>query len=486
MRKSHTEKVGSIMFKHTARFAMLLLMAALAQAPAQAQTSTKVVPQAQREVTLSYAPLVKRTAPAVVNIYTAKIVRTRQTVPLFNDPFFRRFFGNDLLGAQPGPQRRVQNSLGSGVIIDPTGIIVTNNHVIEGAEEIKVVLHDRREYEAHVIGRDKQTDLAVLKIDTKGARLPELILSNSDQVEVGDLVLAIGDPFGVGQTVTSGIVSALARTNIGVADLNSFIQTDAAINPGNSGGALIDMSGKLVGINTAIYSKSGGSHGIGFAIPSNMVAHVVKSLLVYGKVVRPWLGAAGQNVTADIARTLGMDRPVGVMVTSVYAKGPADRAELKVGDVVLSIKAHQIGDVENLRFRIATQTVGGSVPIEVLRKGKRISLNMPLEAPPEIPRTDRTLLRGRLPLAGAVVGNLSPALADELGLPYGRTGVIILKMLRSGNAARLGFRPGDIIVSINAQPVSRVKGLQALLQRPAAGWMITLNRHGRKMNLEIR
>ncbi len=486
------------MFRHAARFVFLFMIVAVTQHAAHAQTTmpqmtmtqttmtqTKAVPRTAGEVKLSYAPLVKRTVPAVVNIYTSKMVSTRQTVPLFNDPFFRRFFGNGLQGTVPGP-RQMQYSLGSGVIIDPNGIIVTNNHVIEGAEAIKVVLHDRREYEARVIGRDKQTDLAVLKIDTKGVRLPVLALSNSDLVEVGDLVLAIGDPFGVGQTVTSGIVSALARTNIGIADLNSFIQTDAAINPGNSGGALIDMSGKLVGINTAIYSKSGGSHGIGFAIPSNMVAHVVKSLLASGRVVRPWLGAAGQNVTADIATVLGMSRPVGVLVTSLYPGGPAARAGLKVGDVVLGVKGREIGNVENLRFRIATETVGGKVPLTLLRKGKRLAIDIPLIAPPEVPKADRTLVRGRNPLAGAVVGNLSPALADELGFPYTKTGVVILKLARSGSAARLGFRPGDILRKINNRPVANVERLRGLLQGVVGGWLITLERRGRTMNLEVR
>ena len=452
---------------------------------AGASAQDKVVPQSQGQVHLSYAPLVKKTAPAVVNVYTAKTVRTRQVSPLFNDPFFRRFFGDRAL-TKPGPKRKVQNSLGSGVIIDAAGVVVTNNHVIEGAEEIKVVLSDRREFEARVVGRDERTDLAVLKLDMAGEALPYLELSNSDNVEVGDLVLAIGNPFGVGQTVTSGIVSALARNNVGVSDLNSFIQTDAAINPGNSGGALVDVSGRLVGVNTAIFTKSGGSHGIGFAIPSNMVEHVVKSLLASGDVVRPWWGATGQDVTADIAGALGMDRPLGVMVTSIYPHGPAERAGLKVGDVIIALDNHETANAQDLRFRIATQSVGGAVKVTVVRRGGAQVLDMAMEAPPETPKRDMTLLRGRHPFAGAKVANLSPALADEVGLPHTITGVIILELDRTSNAARLGFEPGDIIRKLNGEAIESVDHLQSLIKSPSSGWLIAIERGGRDMNMVIR
>lgn len=452
---------------------------------ASVHAQDKVVPRSQLQVQFSYAPLVKKTAPAVVNIYTAKTVRTRKVSPLFNDPFFRRFFGNRVPSA-PGPKRKVQNSLGSGVIIDADGVIVTNNHVIEGAEEIKVVLSDRREFEARVVGRDERTDLAVLKVEVNGEPLPYLELSDSDKLEVGDLVLAIGNPFGVGQTVTSGIVSALSRNNIGVADLNSFIQTDAAINPGNSGGALIDVSGQVVGVNTAIFTKSGGSHGIGFAIPSNMVSHVVKSLLASGDVVRPWWGATGQDVTADIAQTLGMDRPTGVMVTSVYAGGPAERAGLGVGDVIVAIGDHETGTVQDLRFRIATQPVGGAVEVKVMRRGGVSTLSLAMEAPPETPKRNKTLLRGRHPFSGAMVANLSPALADEVGLAFNITGVIILELNRTDNAARLGLEPGDIIRKLNGKQVQSVRQLSAMIKSPASRWLIGIERGGRDMNLVVR
>jgi len=446
----------------------------------------KAVPQTKAQVQLSYAPLVKKTAPAVVNVYTAKTVRTRQVQPLFNDPFFRQFFGDQMRRTVPGPKRKVQNALGSGVIIGNDGVIVTNNHVIEGADEIKVVLSDRREFSARIIGRDQRTDIAVLKIDAKDEELPFLRLSDSDQLEIGDLVLAIGNPFGVGQTVTSGIVSAMARNNVGVSDLNSFIQTDAAINPGNSGGALVDMQGRLVGVNTAIFSKSGGSLGIGFAIPVNMVSHVVKSLLTSGNVVRPWLGASGQNVTADIAQALGMKRPYGIMVTSVHELGPAKRVGIKVGDVLLSINDHELDDVQDLRFRIATQSVGTVIHVAAMRQGGQVLLDVKLDAPPEIPKRDETVLQGRHPFGGARVANLSPALADQLGLPHAMAGVIIVQLSRTASAARLGMEPGDIVRKINGEPVTDVAQLAEMVKNPRSGWLIVLERGGRAMNLVVR
>ncbi|MBT6826579.1 MAG: trypsin-like serine protease, partial [Rhodospirillales bacterium] len=302
------------------------------------------VPETQEQITLSYAPLVKQTAPAVVNIYTKTVVQERARNKLFSDPFFKQFFG-DSLGLQLGePKAKVKNSLGSGVIIDPDGTIVTNNHVIEGADQIRIVLPDRREFDATVVGADERTDLAVLHIETNGTPLPFIAFQDSDGLEVGDLVLAIGNPFGVGQTVTSGIVSALARTQVGVADVGSFIQTDAAINPGNSGGALVSMSGKLVGINTAIFSNSGGSLGIGFAVPSNMVRFVIEGLEHGGRVVRPWMGAWGQAVTSDMAEPLGFDRPMGVLINGIWQGAAADRGDIQVGDVVLQVNGRDVND----------------------------------------------------------------------------------------------------------------------------------------------
>ena len=356
------------------RICTIVTTAVLLSAGSVSAADVKQVPKTRAEVNLSFAPLVRAAAPAVVNIYTRRVVRARRVSPLFNDPFFRRFFGNQFA---PGSQqkKKVQNSLGSGVIVSSDGLIVTNHHVIDKADEITVVLTDRREFDAEVVTRDAGTDLAILRIRAKGEKLPFLKLRDSDALEVGDLVLAIGNPFGVGQTVTSGIVSALARTARGVSDFGFFIQTDAAINPGNSGGALISLDGGLVGINTAIYSRGGGSNGIGFAIPSNMVATVVGSAATGRQVVRPWLGARGQTVDADLARSLNLPRPTGVLVNSVHPAGPTAKAGLTVGDVILSVNGKEVANANTLKFRIATMNIGGTAAFGIIRNGRRLEFS---------------------------------------------------------------------------------------------------------------
>src|ERR1700730_7537126 len=316
---------------------------------AAALAQTTAAPESREAIRLSFAPIVKQAAPAVVNVFSRRIVRSNAS-PFADDPFLRPFSG---ARAPFGlPQERVQNSLGSGVIVDPDGLVVTNHHVIQESQEITVVLSDRREFEARVLRSDERTDLAVLKIDTRGERLPILEIGDSDALQVGDLVLAIGNPFGVGQTVTSGIVSGLARTAIGISDFRSFIQTDAAINPGNSGGALVDVDGRLIGINTAIFSRSGGSIGLGFAIPTSMVRAVVEGAKNGKPIVRAWLGATGQPLTAGIAQAAGLDRPRGVLVKEVAAGGPAAQAGVRAGDVIVAIAGHEVDDPEDLRFRV--------------------------------------------------------------------------------------------------------------------------------------
>ncbi len=458
--------------------AVAVLMAAALPGAVHAQ---RQVPQSRQEIQLSYAPLVKRVAPAVVNIFTTKTVTTRRVSPLFDDPFFRRFFGDTFNG--PTQQRR-QNSLGSGVIVASSGVVVTNYHVIEGADEITVILADRREFDARIVGADQRTDLAVLQIEG-GATFPHLEFRDSDDLEVGDLVLAIGNPFGVGQTVTSGIVSALARTQVGINDLNFFIQTDAAINPGNSGGALVTMDGRLVGINSAIYSKTGASVGIGFAIPSNMVRAVLSGITEGGRVVRPWIGAEGQAVTSDIAGSLGLQRPAGVLINGLYPKGPAEQAGLKVGDVILSIDGHNVDDPEALRFRIATRPVGKRIDLVVWREGKEQTLSMLIERPPEKPRRDTSELAGIHPLQGATVANLSPALADELGLSTMMSGVIVLEIRRGSAARRIGLRPGDIVREINGAAITNVRELKKVLLKEADKWRLAIERGGRRLSMVI-
>ena len=442
------------------------------------------LPSSRAEVDLSFAPLVKMAAPAVVNIYTRRVQRVRPSSPLFNDPFFRRFFG-DAFGFDR-PRERVQNSLGSGVIVHPEGMIVTNHHVIEGAEGITVVLADRREFDATILGTDERTDLAVLTIDSKGGPMPYLKLRDSDELQVGDLVLAIGNPFGVGQTVTSGIVSALARTQVGTSDINFFIQTDAAINPGNSGGALVTMDGKLAGINSAIFSKSGGSHGIGFSIPANMVRSVIAGLTSPGgRMVRPWFGATGQGVTAEIASSLGMERPTGVLVNDVYRGGPADRARLRVGDVVLSVNGREVADADALEFRVATLTIGETAKLAIWRRGRERTLTIELREAPEIPPRETMEIGESNPFAGATVANMSPALAEELSLTSFEPGVVVLELRGGSTADRLGFRPGDMVASVNGHDVDSVNRLKRLLAQRTDRWRVTIKRGGQTLSMVV-
>ena len=433
------------------------------------------VPQTREQIQLSYAPVVKKVAPAVVNVYAKRVVK-EQASPLFNDPFFQRFFGGTFQG---GPSReRVAQSLGSGVIVSKDGLIVTNNHVIDGAQQLTVALTDRREFDAKVVLADKRTDLAVLKIDTHGKDLPYLKFRDSDTLEVGDLVLAVGNPFGVGQTVTTGIVSALARTHVGVSDYQFFIQTDAAINPGNSGGALVTMDGKLAGINSAIFSKSGGSVGIGFAIPANMVRLIVDGARDGGHIERPWLGAQLQAVDKDMADSLGLDRPGGGIVRDLYPDGPAARAGLKVGDVIRAVDGHDVIDPAAVRYRFATKGLGGTTTISYLRDGASHMAKVALIAPPEDPPAHKTRIDGRNPFAGAEVANLSPAIADRLGLPVmgGQGGVVVLDVEQGSPASRIKFQRGDVILQVNRQQIDRVKDLTGMLGERQPQWDFSVRR----------
>ena len=450
-------------------------------------TDTRQVPDSQAQIQLSFAPLVRQAAPAVVNIYTRRVVEEVVRSPLFSDPFFKQFFG-DRFGREFGPRRRrARNSLGSGVIVSADGLIITNHHVIDKADEIKVALGDRREFPADLILDDERTDLAVLRIDTNGEALPFLTLRDSDELEVGDLVLAIGNPFNVGQTVTSGIVSALARTGVGVSDFQFFIQTDAAINPGNSGGALIGMDGRLVGINTAIFSRSGGSHGIGFAVPTTMVRVVLESArqgLDY--VQRPWFGAAMQAVDADIATSVGLERPQGALVRAIYEGGPADRAGIQRGDIVLAVDGQEIEDPSGLQFRLGSRLIGGSATLALYRGGERREVTLELVSAPEDPPRNVTELRGAHPFAGLTVANLSPALAEQLGMDVLAKGVIVLKVARNSPSRRLRLRSGDRFLEVNGRPVERVSELRAALDAGGSDWRVRVQRGDRTLNLAVR
>jgi len=458
-------------------FAAIAVALLAAVAPARAE---KAVPDNEAQIELSFAPVVRETSPAVVNVY-AERKTTQNQMGIFADPFFRRFFGGD--GSFGAPRSRIQNSLGSGVLVDSRGIVVTNNHVIEGGTDIRVVLADRREFEAKLMLADKRTDLAVLKIDAGDEDLPALNFGDSDDLDVGDLVLAIGNPFGVGQTVTSGIVSALARTQLGITDYQFFIQTDAAINPGNSGGALVDMKGRLIGINTAIFSRSGGSIGIGFAIPANMVRTVVQSAEQGGKVQRPWLGAELQDVTAEIAESLGFARPEGALIVAMHKDSPLLKAGLKRGDVILAYDGKPVENAKELDYRIATSQIGASAIVEFQRAGDRKETRLALIAPPEIGERDETLITGNNPFSGMVVANLSPAVAEELGISSNTDGVVAAE-IRSGPARRF-FRKGDIILEVNGVAVKDVDILTDALKDSEGYWEFAVNRAGRVLRMQL-
>ncbi len=464
------------------RIALLAAALVFAAPSLQAAGQTRTAPASREQIQLSFAPLVKAAAPSVVNIFTRTEVRQRRVNPLFDDPFFRKFFGERFPGGQ---RKRTQSSLGSGVIVGADGLIVTNRHVIEGADEIRVVLNDRREFEADVLQADDRSDLAILKIELDGAEIPVARLAPPDSVEVGDLVLATGNPFGVGQTVTSGIVSALARSRPGLTDFGVFIQTDAAINPGNSGGALVDMQGRVVGVNTAIYSKSGGSLGIGFAIPAGLVTRVIEAARGGRRLVRPWLGAEGQEVTADIGQALGLTPPRGVLLDQVDPAGPLARAGLRQGDVVLAVDGRVVGDPLELRFRVSTKQIGGDAEIDYWRDGEALKASARLEPPPEDPPRNVTAIKANSPLSGIRVANLSPALKEELGLRVSGTGVVVLQVSRRGYAARVGVRPGDVIEEINGEDVERVQDLVRLADERFSRWMIVVRRGDRRMALRV-
>jgi Do/DeqQ family serine protease len=452
------------------------LLVLLAAAPAMSQD--RRVPASAAELRLSYAPIVQRVQPAVVNVYAAKVVRDHN--PLLDDPIFRRFFG--VPGQQP---EQMQRSLGSGVMVDASGLVVTNVHVIEGADEVKVSLSDKREFEAEIVLKDPRSDLAVLRLKGAHEKFPTLDFANSDELMVGDVVLAIGNPFGVGQTVTHGIISALARTQVGITDYQFFIQTDAAINPGNSGGALVDMTGKLAGINTAIFSRSGGSQGIGFAIPANMVRVVVASAKSGGKAVkRPWLGAKLQAVTPEIAETLGLRLPSGALVASVVAASPAANAGLKVSDLIVAIDGQAVDDPNAFDYRFATRPLGGAAQIDVLRSGKTVKLSVPLETAPDTGRNE-LVLTGHSPLQGAKVANISPALADELHLDSDTEGVAVTDLADGGTAANVGFQKGDIILVVNNQKIAKTSDLEKATREQVRIWRITLMRGGQQINVTL-
>lgn len=445
-----------------------------------------VVPESQAAMQQSFAPIVRRTAPAVVNVYSSVNV-TRSSCPYANDPFYAQFFCGRNTQTR---SEKVDNSLGSGVIVGADGIIVTNNHVVENGQEFRVVLNDRREFPAELVMKDARTDLAVLRIDSGGQTLPTVPLADTRNLQVGDLVLAIGNPFGVGQTVTSGIVSALARTDVGVSDYSSFIQTDASINPGNSGGALVDMQGRLVGVNSMIFSRGGGSNGIGFAIPSEMVKRVVDAAVRGGTLVRPWLGAKGEVIDSAKAKALNLDRPRGVLIADVYEDGPADKAGLQEGDVVLTVDGREVFDDRGMKFIAATKAEGETVVLSILRNGQPRQVSVRMAAPPGTSQAEWVQVQGTNPFAGAVVVELTPALAEEVGLDAYSGGMLVYSVPSRTIARNVGFQPGDIIREVNGASIRTKRDFENVLKRaeaaPPATWRLATERNGQRIESELR
>jgi serine protease Do len=407
---------------------------------------------------LSYAPIVKPATRSVVNIASSKTVKNQEAAnnPMFNDPFFRRFFGDDF-GPNMVPRERREQSLGSGVIVDPRGYILTNNHVIAGANSIKVFLPDKQELIAHLVGADPKTDIAVLKVDT--SNLPALPLGNSSSVEVGDVVFAIGDPFGLGQTVTMGIVSATGRGNLGIEDYEDFIQTDAAINPGNSGGALIDAHGELIGINTAILSNGvEGNQGVGFAVPINMARQVMDQIIAHGKVVRGWLGVVIQPVSPEMAQAFGLPEAKGALVGDVMADSPAAHAGLAKGDVIVALNGQPVIESRSLQLKIAQLAPGTKIQLEILRDGKTRTIDATLGSQPGNTAEEEGSQEKTAILDGLTVDQLTPQIARQLNLPSDAHGVVVVQVDPGSPAGDAGLQRGDVIQEVNRKPVYNVKG----------------------------
>ena len=462
--------------------------AALVAAPSSeiAPVDTRIVPESQLGLQQSYAPIVRKTAPAVVNVYSSVNV-TRSNCPYANDPFWAQVYCGRNTQTR---SEKVDNSLGSGVIVGADGVIVTNNHVVEGGQEFRVVLNDRREFPAQLVMKDERTDLAVLRIDAGAQPLPMLNFADTRNVQIGDLVLAIGNPFGVGQTVTSGIVSALARTDVGASDFGSFIQTDASINPGNSGGALVDMHGRLVGVNSMIFSKGGGSNGIGFAIPAEMVRRVVDAAVHGGTLVRPWIGAKGETIDSAKAKALGLDRPRGVLIADVFKGGPADKAGLREGDVVLTVDGREVFDDRGMKFIAATKAEGETASLAVLRGGQPKQISIKMAAPPGTSKAEVVQVQGSNPFAGAVVVELSPALGEELGVDAYNGGMWVYSVPPRTIARNVGFQPGDIVREINGKTIRTKADFDSALKvaeaNPPATWRLATERNGQRIESELR
>jgi serine protease Do len=432
----------------------------------------------------SYAPLVKQVLPSVVNISSSKVVRNRMgSEDMSTERFFRRFFGDDGLGRPNVPKTQREKALGSGVIVSPEGYIVTNNHVVDGATDVQVALSDKREFKARIVGTDSKTDIAVLKIDSNN--LAPITIGDSSKVQVGDVALAIGDPFGVGQTVTKGIISATGRGNLGIEDYEDFLQTDAPINPGNSGGALINDRGELIGINTAIISHgSGGSQGIGFAVPSNLAREVMNQIVKTGHVTRAYLGVYVQDITPAMARAFGQKESQGVVIGDVSPEGPAKTAGLMRGDIILGVTGKPVSDSNQLRMSISMMQPGTDVTIKYFRDGSEHQAIVKLaEMPTEVAKanSDEESSGGNKALEGVEVTNLSGSIARELGISPSAKGVVVMDIDPASQMAESGLQKGDVIQEVNHQPVTNVSEFQSAIRKSASSPLLLVNRDGRTL-----
>jgi Do/DeqQ family serine protease len=467
--------VRSIVLVSVALAALVAGSAAWAEAAPDLPQAARVPPD-MATMRMSFSPIVKRTAPAVVNVYSTRVVRQQI------DPFWSLF----ALGI---PRERREQSLGSGSIVRADGIILTNHHNIANAQEIRVATSDRREWAATVLLDDARADLAVLKIDTKGERLPTIAIDAETNPQVGDLVLAIGDPFGVGQTVTNGIVSALARSGVGGNDYAFFIQTDASINPGNSGGPLVDMNGDMIGVNTAIVSSSGASAGIGFAIPAAIAKQVVDTAVGGGHaVVRPWLGVKTQVMTDEMAKSFGLASPQGVVVTEIWPGGAAARAGLAAGDIIVSVGGEAVNDDGGLTYLVATHRAGETLDLQVRHgSGPAHTVHVAAEPPSASPAADQRTIAGRNPLAGVTVVNFSPAVAQENGVdPFGAHPGVLVTGVGPGYAQSIGLQSGDFIREVNGQKIGSTAALEAATATPAPAWTVTIERGGQIITARFR
>src|SRR5215472_11127847 len=449
---------------------------------ANAPASLKLADSNEGPSKSSFAPVVKAVLPTVVNISSSKVVRTpNQLYGPMMDPFFQQFFGDGADGRFNIPRERRERSLGSGVIVSPEGYILTNNHVVDGATDIRVTLSDKREFKATIIGTDPKTDVAVLRVE--GAKLPAVTIGDSSKVQVGDYALAIGDPFGVGQTVTMGIVSAKGRTNLGIEDYEDFIQTDAPINPGNSGGALVNDRGELIGINTAILSHgSGGNEGIGFAVPVNLAREVMDQILKNGKVTRAYLGIIPQDVTPAIAKGMGQSEPRGVLVGDVSPNSPAQASGLQRGDIILEVNGKPVANANELRMTISMMQPGSEAKLKVVHDGRQRELTIKLhELPTEQAENDHETGDRQQAPAGVEVGNLTPEMAQQLNLPPTTTGVVVKRVNPTSPLADSGLREGDVIQEVNHQPVKNVSDFYNAMHKDAVNPLLLVNRGGRTL-----